>query len=188
MNTHFSTRYVLIAAALTLTVAVSLTLTGAASAQSTGVEVSANDSTPEPEPVEGRVGPIIIEDYELRGDTFTLSLNVTESTPYAISGAYAGIRSEGVTEVPSKQGALREGRQTLKLTVTVIEGAGGVTLSTGGSVVRITSGALTVGGAMIPARTVRMLIIATVLGSVGFTYRTVRNKRDDETKDVEKIL
>ena len=186
MKPHFSTRYVLVALALTLTVAAGLTLTGAASAQE-GVQVSTN-ATDEPEPVEGRVGPIVIQDYELRDSTMVLHIKVEEATPYALSGAYAGLKQEGVTDVPMKKGALREGEQTLRLKVTVLEGSGGVTLSTSGDAKRITSGAITVGSVMVPAQTVRMLVLGTAIGAAGFTFRTVRNRREEETKDAERIL
>jgi len=185
MKSHFSTRYVLIAVALTLTLCAGLTLTGMASAQE--VQVSANQ-TDEPEPVAGQVGPIVIRDYALRGSTFVLELDVQESTSYALSDSLAGIRSEGVTEVPTKQGALREGRRTVKLDVTVVEDAGAVTLSTPQGAVRIQSGSVGVGDELIAASTVRMLILGTAIGAAGFTFRTVRNKREEEKKDAERIL
>jgi len=187
MNSHFSTRYVLIATALTLTLAVGLTLTGTASAQS--VEVSADNQTT-PEPVAGSVGPIVIESYELRSGTMVLTLNVEEPTPYALTDALAGTQSSGLTELPYKQGAIGSGRQTLRLDVTVIEGSGAVTLSTPGEAVRIQSGNVGVGsgGSLIPASTVRMLVLGTAVGAAAFTFRTVRSRREEEEKEVERIL
>lgn len=187
MNSHISTRYVLIAAALTLTVCFGLTLTGTAAAQEGGVKVSTNQTTT-PEPVEGQVGPVVIRDYRLRGGTFTLVINVEEATPYALSDALAGTRSEGVTEVPLKRGTLREGRQKLKLDVMVIEDAGAVTLSTPGAAVRVQSGSVGIGEELIGASTVRMLVLSTAIGAAAFTFRTVRARREDETKDAERIL
>ena len=184
MKSHFSTRYVLIVAALTLTVATALTLTGAASAQS--AEVSANESTPEA--VEGSVGPITIVDYELRDGTMRLTLDVDEPTPYALSDALAGTQSSGVTQIPVKQGAISAGRQTLRLDVTVLQGAGAVTLSTPNGAVRIQSGDVGLGDALIPASTVRVLLLGTAVGVGGFIFRTVRKKREDEDKEVERVL
>jgi hypothetical protein len=184
MKPHFYTRYVLVA--LTLTVAAGLTLTGAASAQE-GVQIETN-ATDEPEPVEGRVGPIVIQDYELRGNTFVLTVKAEEPTAYALSDALAGTRSEGVTNVPVKQGTIRSGEQTLKLDVTLIEDAGAVTLSTPGAAVRIQSGSVGIGEELIAASTVRMLVLGTAAGAAGFTYRAVKRRREDETKDAERIL
>lgn len=186
MKLHFLTRYVLLAVALTLTVSVALTLTGTAAAQE-GVQIETN-ATDEPEPVEGTVGPIEIRDYELKGSTFVLDLDVSSATSYALSDSLAGIRSEGVTTVPTKQGALPAGRQTLRLDVTVVEDAGAVTLATPQGAVRIQSGSVGVGSELIPASTVRILLLSTAIGAAGFTFRTVRKRREDETKEAERIL
>lgn len=187
MKFHFSTRYVALAVALTLTLSLGLTLTGTATAQNGGVEVSTNQ-TDTPDAIEGNVGPIEIRDYELRGTTMVLTVQVNEPTPYALSDALAGTQSEGVTNVPVKQGALDSGRQTLKLDVQTIEEAGAVTLSTPNNAVRIQSGSVGVGTALIPASTVRMLVLGTAIGAAGFTFRTVRKRREDEEKEVERIL
>jgi hypothetical protein len=189
MNLHFSTRYVLLAVALILTVSVgALTLTGTAAAQAdSGVTIDTN-GTDQPQPVKGQVGPIVIEDYELQGGTFTLTVDVQESTAYALTDALDGTQSGGVTELPVKQGALREGRQTLSINVAVIDDAAAVTLSTPGEAVRIQSGMVVIGDTMIPAGTVRLLLLGTAIGAAGFTFRTVRKKREDETKDAERIL
>lgn len=183
MTFHFSTRYVALVAVLTLTLVGALTLTGTATAQE--VEINETDT---PDPIEGTVGPIEIENYELRGSTFVLTVQVSEPTPYALSDALAGTQSEGVTSIPVKQGALDSGRQTLKLDVQVIEGAGAVTLSTPSNAARIQSGSVGIGQQLIPASTVRILVIGTALGAGVFTFTTVRKRREDEEKEAERIL
>lgn len=146
------------------------------------------NQTDTPEPVAGNVGPIVIESYELQDGTFTLTLNVEDPTAYALSDSLAGIQSEGITSVPMKQGVLETGRQTLKLDVTLVRDAGAVTLSTPQNAVRIQSGNVGIGGSKIPESRVRVMLIATALGAGLFTFRKVRDMREDEQKDAERVL
>lgn len=181
MTLHFSTRYILIASALTLTVAAALTLTPIASAQAT-------NQTATPEPAAGNVGPIEIEKYELKDGTMTLTLDVSRPTAYALSDALAGTQSEGVTEIPVKQGTLSAGRQTLKMDVSIVRDAGAVTLSTPRNAVRIQSGNVLGEDSSLQASRVRVLVVGTAIGAGLVVFRTVRNKRDEDTEDWERII
>jgi hypothetical protein len=185
MKSIFSVRKAVLA--LTLTLGVALTLTAGTGAVA-GQELPTNQTTSTPEPVAGNVGPIVIEDYRLEGGTFILTLDVEKPTAYALSDALAGVQSEGITTVPMKQGSLEEGRQTLKLDVTLVRDAGAVTLSTPRNAVRIQSGNVGIGGAKIQESRVRVMVLATALGAGLFTYRQVRNRREEEHKDAERIL
>lgn len=184
MTPTFSRRSALIAAVL-LALAGATALAGTATAQNApnATNATVGVSTPEPS-TEGSVGPIDVLDYRLKDGTFVLDLRVHESTPYALSDALAGTRTEGVTSVPVKQGALREGKTTLRLSVAVIDGAGAVTLSTPSEAVRIQSEALNGGRPPIPFSSAALGIVVAGVGSGWYSYK--RGKESiEESEDPE---
>lgn len=147
-----------------------------------------SNHTATPEPAAGSVGPITILDYGLEEETMTLTLNVERPTAYALSDALAGLRQEGVSEVPVKQGTLSEGRQTLSLAVTVVDDAGAVTLSTPAQAVRIQTAPVGTGRSDVDYETAQAIVGGSALfGATGVFY-WVKRKRDEEQKDAERIL
>lgn len=170
-------------------VAISINLVGGASvAHAQEASVSMNKTTtPEPA-IEGRVGSIEILDYQIRGGTFTLKIDVQKATSYALSDALRGTDSEGITSVPMKEGALRKGKQVLKLDVAIIDGAGAVTLATPGDAIRIQSGSVGMMGAPVPFQMAAFGILVAAVGSGLFSFRKGREKmQESDDPEVEKI-
>jgi hypothetical protein len=136
----------------------------------------------------------VIESYQLQNGTFELVVNVEEHTPYAMADALGGMRSAGVTEITTKDGVLNPGRQRLTIDVATIElqnqprRIAAITFSTPEEAVRIQQGTVDVGQNRIAEDRVRLLVIGTAVGVAGFTFGLVKRRREDETKDAERIL
>jgi hypothetical protein len=145
-------------------------------------------ATDTPEPIAGSVGPIDVMDYELRDGTLTLTLRVDEPVAYALSDSLAGLQQEGVSQVPMKKGTLSEGRRTLSLDVSIVDGAGAVTLSTPQSAVRIQTEAVSLSKDPVDYQTAQTLVAGSALFGAAGVYSWVKRKREDEDKQAERIL
>ncbi len=143
---------------------------------------AAAPATDTPAAVAGSVGPVDILSYRLEGSTMTMTVESDEYTAFALSDALAGLRQEGVSEVPVKQGTLEPGRQTLTLTVTTQDGAGAVTLSTPGNAVRIQTEAISAGRERVPFGLAALLVLGAGVGSGYYSYRRTKDEltEDDE--------
>ena len=158
-----------------------------------GAVEQAADAAPQletdtPDPIAGSVGPIDILDYQLRDGTMTLTLRVEENTAYAVSDSLAGLQQEGVSEVPMKQGTLAPGRQTLSLSVYVMDDAGAVTLSTPSAAVRIQSEPVSLNKDPVNYQTVQTLVAGSAIFGAAGVFYWVRRKRNEEEHGPERVL
>lgn len=180
MTSRFFARATVITAVLSLALVGGVTTVAGQSAD----DLPGNE-TNTPEPVEGTVGPIDILDYQLQDGTMTIVVEARQPTAVAISDALAGLREGGVTSVPMKQETLRSGRQELTLAVSVVDGAGAVTISTPGDAVRIQTDAV---GAGRPPVAFQQALLAVLVSGVGAGYYSYRRTRDEfESEDEPEV-
>jgi hypothetical protein len=149
---------------------------------------AAAPSTDTPEPIAGSVGPIDVLDYELRDGTLTLTLRANDPVAFALSDSLAGLQQQGLSDVPMKKGTLSEGRRTLSLDVSVVDGAGAVTLSTPQAAVRIQTEAVSLSKEPVDYQTAQTLVAGSALFGAAGVYSWVKRKREDEDKQAERIL
>lgn len=191
MNRYILRRSALITAVLAFSLALALSIiAGLGAAQEAGGNVTVNASAggSTPAPIAGTVGPIEIETYAVEDGTFILTLNVQESTSFALSDALAGLQSEGVTKVPMKTGAIREGRQKLKLSVTTVDGAAAVTLSTPSDAVRIQSGTVGAGRSPVPFSTAALAVLAAGVGAGYYSFKKGKEQlEEDDEPEVTRL-
>lgn len=174
------------------TTAPTATIDATATPTSGPVEDAADAAQPEtdtPRPAVGSVGPIEILDYELRDGTMTLTLRVTDHTPYALSDSQHGVGQQGVTEdISYKKGALSPGIKELSLSVVVSDNVGGVSLSTRNDYARIQSEPLESSKDPVSYQTAQGLVAGSAIFGAAGVFMYVRRKRNDEEHGPERIL
>jgi|GEM_PF-3893624 len=152
------------------------------------VAAQAGNQSATPDPAVGSVGPVTVLDYRLDDGTMTLTIDVERPVAYALSDAMAGMDSQGVTEVPVKQGTLDGGRRTISLSVTVYQGTGGVTLSTPGDAIRIQTEPVGPDRQDVDYQTAQTLVAGSAIFGAGGVYYYFKRRREDEDPRAERIL
>jgi len=99
----------------------------------------------------------------------------------------AGAFVEG-GQINRQQTTLREGRNTIRFRATEVQGFVGVAVDTGRVLYAVKIEELSDSGPPIGYETAQASIAITAIGAGAFTFRVVRKRRDDEKKEVERIL
>jgi len=191
MKLHFSTRYVLLVAALSVVLTLTLGATGT---------VAAQETTPEPEnvSVDVSVGGSGVEECTER---ITARLSICSATfedgtatlvfdsvgVQRLTLTDAGAFVEG-GQVNRQYISVYDGRNTVEFSATKVSGFAGVAIDTGGILYAKKITDIQTTGPAISYQNVQGLVALTALSAAAFTFRTVKRRREAENKEVERIL
>jgi hypothetical protein len=187
MKLHFSTRYVLLGVALAVALTLTLGATGTAAAQSVANEtitVQTGGAAGE-ECTERITEDLAICDASFSGGTATVVFESERAQRLTLTDAGAFVAGG---EIFRDSATVFEGRNTVRVPATQVSGYAGVAIDTGDTLYAKKITEVSSSGPAISYQNVQMLIGITAIGAAAFTFRTVRKRRDDESKDWEKIL
>jgi len=187
MSSNLLIRHVLIAVGLILTVAgIGVVTVGTAAAQTENITVETGGELDEGEECTEQITQslrICDAYYESGTATVVFESDGPERLTLTDSG---GFISGG--EVFRESATVYEGKNAVSIPATQVKGFAGVSIDTGSVLYAKKITEVRTTGPPIQYQTAQGAIGLTALGAGAFTFRVVRRRRDDESKEVERIL
>lgn len=140
-------------------------------------------------------GTLVLSSWRFEDGTFYLTLRaeVPEIITVTDSGYMMEELAEGEGEksrdVPYERYTLSSGKTVVQFDATVIDGEAAITVGSTDKLRLLRTGSMSAGDKpAVSWQTVQLLLIGAVGMTAGMTFRVVRKKTEDETKEAERLI